>query len=318
MERLKELAGLAALAILFSLLTWGLTVSYIEEYDFATTQPASATIVEKQGAKGLFMPPSYYVRVQLEDGEEANYLNRVSKSQMNSLAIGDEISGYSSRPADFSTMRDIIFDSLFFLFGILVFGTLAFCCFVAFVLSIPALERMEERAATKRRIKKRKKLRRKGKTLKMRQGWGIVGAVLFIFSIFIVRYLWNLLRKLLPIGKTETEALILDRTADVSYRKYEDSIYELVIAFNDRAGHNIQVKREVTRHTYNQYGFGDKLPITYRNANPYDVFIRDVSIWDLVQSLLYVEVYVYLVMIAVTIFVGWVFVKERRTEKNKG
>ncbi|WP_153732754.1 DUF3592 domain-containing protein [Sporosarcina obsidiansis] len=316
MESVKELAGMAAITLLFSLLTWIMVDSYMEEYDISSAEPENAIVVEKSGAKSLFRPPSYYVRVILPGGEESPYLNRISKSQIEEIQIGDSISGYSTGSKNFSTIRDFIFDSLFYLFAISIFGFLAFCCLVALVLSIPGFDRLEKKTYGKRQKKRKKKRRRKRKGNEKQRAWRIVGVVLLIFSIFFGRFLWNFIRKLQPIGKTETEAMIFDRFSDTSYRKYEDSIYELTISFQDQAGHNIQLVKDVTRHTYQQYDIGDKLPIVYRNADPYDVFVRGASIWDVIQTLLFWESFVYLFMIAVTVFAGWVFFNERRKDKE--
>lgn len=308
MEWIKETAGLAVITVLFSIFTWVLTASYIEEYNLFSAEPVTVTTVEKVAAKGLYAPPAYYVRVELPNGEESTYLNRISKSEEKEIQVGDAVDGYSIRPSDFSTIRDFIYDSAFYLFGIAVFGFLAFCCLIALLLSFPVVEALEEKIAFKRQQKKRKK----NKQEKERTGWRIVGVVLLVFLIFIGRFLLNLVRKLLPFGKTETEALILDRDSYVTYRKYEDSSYELSVSFEDHAGRAFQVIKNVTGQTYQQYGIGDKLPITYRNANPYDVFVRDFSFLNIFEVVMTWESFVCLVMLAVTLFVGWMFRKERR------
>lgn len=314
MEWIKETAGLAAITILFSLLTLGLTASYIEEYNLFSAEPVTVSTTDKVGVKGLYTPPTYYVRVNYPNGEESPYLNRISKMQEKEIVVGDSIDGYSIHPSDFSTVRDFIFDSAFFLFGITIFGFIAFCCLVALLLSIPILDRMEKQTSYNRQAKRLKKRRKKGKKRRERNGWRIVGVVIFGFLFFIGRFLLNLFRKLLPFGKTETEAIIFDRDSHFTFRKYEDSSYELSVAFKDEAGRTYQVIKDVTRHTYHQYDIGDKLPITYRNANPYDVFIRGTSFQDIFQAFMTWEALVYLIMMAVTLFVGWIFFKERRKE----
>lgn len=312
MEWIKETAGLAVITFLFSLFTWVLTASYIEEYNLFSAEPVTVTTVDKIAAKGLYTPPAYYVRVELPNGEESTYLNRISKSEEKAIQVGDSINGYSLRPSDFSTIHDFTFDSSLFLFGIAVFGFLAFCCLIALLLSIPVLDALEKKISYKRQKKRQQKRRKKEKQKKERKGWRIVAVVLLVFLIFIGRFLLNLVRKLLPFGKTDTDALILDRDSHVTYRKYEDSSYELTVTFEDYAGRTFQLIKNVTGQTYQQYGIGDKLPIAYRNANPYDVFVRGNSFLDIFEAVMTWESLVCLIMLAVTLFAGWVFIKERR------
>ena len=82
---------------------------------------------------------------QTAGGEEVKYRNRVSKSQIENIEIGDTINGYLTGATTFSTLRDILIDGLYYLIAIFVFAFIAFCLFVAFFLSIPALERLEEK-----------------------------------------------------------------------------------------------------------------------------------------------------------------------------
>ncbi|WP_156137952.1 hypothetical protein [Sporosarcina sp. ZBG7A] len=88
---------------------------------------------------------------------------------------------------------------------------------------------------------KRKKPEKEGK------GWGIVSVILLFFLFFLGRFGWNLIRKFLPFGKTDTDAMIFDRYSDVTYRKYQDSICKLTVSFENQAGQNIQVIKNVTR-----------------------------------------------------------------------
>ena len=313
MERIKEIAGLAAVTLLLSLLTWGLASSYLEEYNLFSAEPTTLTVTEKTGAKGLFTPPSYYVRGILPNGKESQTLNRISKRQMMEIEKDDSLGGYSSGPSNFSTIHDIVMDSIFYLAGILTLGFFAFCCLVATVLSIPALDRLEQNRSYKRNVK-RKRIKRE-KPEKEGKGWGIVSVILLFFLFFLGRFGWNLVRKLLPFGKTDTDAMIFDRYSDVTYRKYQDSIYELTVSFEDQAGHNIQVIKNVTRHTYQQYDIGDKLPITFNNANPYDVFVQATSIKNFFQMAMTWESFIYGVLLAVSAFVGWAFYDSRLKKK---
>lgn len=316
MERFKEIIGLAAITVFFCFATWALTSSYMEDYNLTSAKSESVKVIEKSGAKGLFTSPSYYVRVELPGGKESKNLNRISKKQMMEIEKGDSLSGYLISPSNFSTVHDIIMDSIFYLTGILVLGFLAFCCLVATVLTIPLFDQMEQKSSYKRYVRRNRKKQEKGKNYKQkRTGWRLTGVIVLIFLLFAGRFLVNLARKLLPFGKTETDSMIFDRYSDVTYRKYEDSIYELTINFENQAGQNIQVIKDVSRHTYQQYDIGDKLPITYAETNPYDVFVRSTSISDVLQLLMTWELLVYALLLLVSAFIIWAFYDSQLKEK---
>lgn len=315
MANIKETIGLAVISLLFCLFTWALISSYIEEYDLLSMEPASGIVTEKTGTKSLFKPPAYNVRVLLPNGKESPYLHRVSKKQLNAISVGDRVEGYSAHSADFSTIRDIFYDSLFYFFGIIILGFIAFCCLVAFVFSIPGIERLEKKTPSKRKKKRKRKKRNESREQVERSGWRIAWSVIFIFLLFLTPAAINTVRKLWPFGKTEKHAMIVDTNSYVTYRRHEDSSYELTISFLDHAGNHIRVIKDVTNHTYQQYNIGDILPITYRNANPYDLFVPGTSIWDIYYAVLTAEAFVYMVIIAVTVFVGWAYWTGGRKKK---
>lgn len=303
---------MAAITIFFSLLTWGLTSSYFEEYDLMSAERKTETVASIVGTKSLFTPPAYHVKIEQPDGTPSEELYRISKIQAEELTRGDEIDGYSTGPTGFSTIRDILMDSMFYLVGIGVLGFLAFCCLVATILSIPAVEQAEQKSAYKRHVKKKHKKRKKNMNKKKHDtGWGIAGAIVVFFLFFAARFLLNLFRKVMPVGKTETEALIFDKYSYITYRKHEDSIREFTIAFDDQDGNTIQVIKDVTRNTFADYDIGDQLPIAYNSSNPYDVFVRGTSVQDIFQALLTWEMLVYGSILAVSGFVIWAYYDSR-------
>ncbi|MBD7908029.1 DUF3592 domain-containing protein [Sporosarcina gallistercoris] len=310
METFKELIGMAAITIFFSLLTWALTSSYIDEYDLLDAEPKTETVASVVGSKSLLTPPAYYAKIEQPDGTPSEELYRISKKQMTELTLGDEIEGYATGSTGFSTSRDILMDSLFYLVGIGVLGFLAFCCLVATILSIPAIEQAEQKAAYKRYVKKKRKKRKKNRKQK-ETGWRVAGVIVLLFLFLASRFLLNLFRKMMPVGKTEAEATIFDKYSDVTYRKYEDSTYEFTVAFDDQNGDTIQVIKDVTRHTYADYDIGDRLPITYNSSNPYDLFVRGTSVQDVFQAMLTWEMLVYGSFLAVSGFVIWAYYDSR-------
>ncbi|WP_210469104.1 hypothetical protein [Sporosarcina sp. 6E9] len=323
MTNIKELAGLLVLGLFFSLFTWIMIDTYLDEYDLASIQSAEATVIDKTASKGLFTPPTYFVRVELAGGEEIKYRNRVSKSQIENIEIGDTINGYLTGATTFSTLRDILIDSFYYFIAIIVFAFISFCLLVAFFFSIPALERLEEKVTSKRfekwkrmRKKKRKKKNRQKKVDSRQRAWRNAGIVIVIFLFIAQNFVVNLIRTVQPFGKTKTEATVVDRFEYTTYRRYEDSIWELTISYKNHAGRTIEMAKDVTRHTYPQYGIGNQLPISYRNADLYDVFVRGNSIWDYLLLFTYKELLVYLGLIAVSAFVIWAFLDNHKDKKR--
>ena len=259
MEKIKEFGGTFLFTLFFGLITVFLIIDYIEEYNLISAKKEDVIIVDKIGEKGLFTQPAYFVRVLLPNGEEANYLNRVSKRQINNLEPGDSISGFSTSPSNFSTIRDFLYDSMFFLFGITLFGFITFCAVIVLITQIPAVDRF---------LKTKTFLGRTSKG----NGMKLLASAMAIFLFFVGRFLFNLFQKLFPFMKTKTDAVIIDKDSYITYRKYEDSSFELTLLFRDESGNTIKVIKDVTRHTYNKYGFGEKLPATYKDSNPYDLF----------------------------------------------
>ncbi|REB11584.1 hypothetical protein DVB69_00105 [Sporosarcina sp. BI001-red] len=89
--------------------------------------------------------------------------------------------------------------------------------------------------------RERNKVKKLKKEKQKEAGWGIAGVTVLFFLLFTVRFLINLVRKVSPFGKTETEALIFDNYSDTTYHKFEESTYEFTVAFEDKNGNNISV-----------------------------------------------------------------------------
>lgn len=328
MQTAKRIVGFTGITLLLSIMLLGLIIAYLEEYDLFSTEPATVTTIEKIGEKSLFKPPVYFVLAELPNKDEAPYHNRISKQQIEQLKVGDTIDGYSSSGSDFSTIRDLVHDSFFFLLAFLIIGFVAVNCLIALIDAFPRRERparkqqnTKQKLKTKQQIgkKERKKQQRekafKKEKRRKRIAWGMVGIAALTYLYVIGQVALNLVRKVLPFGKTETEALVLDRNYEISYRKYADSKYEFVISFEDTHGQNFRVIKDVTQYTYQQYSVGDKLPIAYRDANPYDVFVHETSIEDVIQMLFTSQILVYTVITGVVVFSIWAMYKKRKKRR---
>lgn len=297
LEKWKEVISLIAFTLFFGIITGILIFSYLEEYNLPAATKEQGIVTDKLSKKGLFTPPSYYVRVKLPHGEESRYIHRVSKRQIDELDIGDEINGFTIY-GTFSTVRDFIFDSLFFVGAIALFGFFTILGIFVLMMEIPPIERMINQSFLGRPSK--------GK------GYKILTVVMMIFAYFVGRFLLNLWRKIMPIGKTKTEATIIDEKADITFRIHEDSYYAFTLHFENERGELVEVMKEVTRETYNQFSIGEKINIAYRNENPYDVFIHDKSTINMAELVFYYEFIVYAAMVVVMLFTGYALIKMKR------
>lgn len=302
MEKAKEVIGMLLFSLLFGLFTVILIFSYFEDYNLKYASKEETVVIEKVGEKGLFTPPAYFVKVKLPNGEKSDYLHRISKNQMKKLEPGDRISGFSTSKGNFHTIRDFLYDSMFYSVGILVFGLFTFLGLFVLLTEIPAVDRfLDERTFLGRRS--------------TGNGMKTLAVVMAVFIYFSGRFLSNLFQKLFPFMKTKTEAVIIDQHANTTYRRYEDSSYHFTLLFEDENGMAIRSMKHVTNTTYSSYNVGDSFPISYRNSNPYDVFVNHTNLLDVIPTLFYVELLVYSGFIACIIFTGCVLLKRRKSKQ---
>lgn len=221
---------------------------------------------------------------------------------MKRLEPGDTIRGFSTNGENFNTIRDLLYDSMLYSVGILTFGLFMLLGFFLLVTEIPAVDRF---------LNKKTFLGRSAGN-----GMKILGVTMAIFIYFSGRFLYNLFHKLFPFMKTTTQAQIIDMDAYTTYRRYEDSSYRFTLSFQDENGESIQTIKEVTNHTYSDFTVGDLIPISYRNSNPYDVYVNHTNLIDVFQTLFYVELLIYVVFIACIIFTGYALVDRRKNKKK--
>lgn len=300
--KVKEIIGMSIFTLFFGLITVFLIVDYIDEYHLFSATKQEVKIIDKVGEKGLFTPPAYFVRVELPNGEEQTYLKRISKRQMKNLQLDDTISGFSTSPRNFSTIRDFLFDSMFFIGAILLFGLFTIGGIFVLITTIPSVDRFFNEKTFLGRTS-------------TGNGMKILIVVMGIFIYFSGKFLYNLFHKLFPFMKTNTEARIIDTYSDISFRKYEDSTFQFTLLFEHKDGSEIKVIKDVTRNTYNHFTLGDSVPISYRNLNPYDIFVNHTTGTDIIQTLLYLESILYLLFIGIILFTAYALFKKRSKEK---
>ena len=290
MAKMKNVLMFLGLTVFFALLTIIMFAQYLNEYDIFSFHKEEVTVTEKVSEHSMFRPPSYHVMIDRPDGEESEERYRVPKWKFTKLEEGDSIDLLTTYGNTYYTVSDILYDSFFFLFAIVLFGGFTLLGLIGMAFEFPEIDKFVDGMK-----KRRKKTKKKGSGLKVLYG------ALIIFAFFALRYLWNLFHKLNPFMKGKAEARIVDDYKDVTYRKYEDSEYSLTLQFHDEDGNEIETVKEVTSHVYDAHGIGDTIAISYRKLNPYDAFIQTTNIADVFGTIFYLEFFIYIMFIVLII-----------------
>lgn len=275
-----------AMFLFFVIATIVLTNSYIDDYQLLSIKKTEGVIVEKEAVKGLYLKPSYFVHVETQTGRENSSLSRISFKQIEELGIGDKIEGYAMSGNGFSTIRDILFDSVLYIIGILTFGFLACVLAITILCEIPAVDRFLNKTFLGRSTGG--------------SSWKVILAFIVVISVyFSYLFLFNLFNATIPVFQTKTDAVIIEKDSYITYRKYEDSSYDLTLEYRNSNGEFLTTIKEVTRHTYNKYSNGDLISIRYRDNNPHDIFISKTSFFDIFQAMLYMEILLFVFCIII-------------------
>lgn len=292
-----------ALFLLFVIGTIALTTNYINDYHLLTAEKAEGMIVEKVAMKGLYLKPSYFARVETQSGLEENRLSRISFKQMEEREIGDTIEGYITPAGDFWTIRDYLSDSIFYILGILTFGFLSFVLGITIISEIPIVDRVLEKTFL-------------GRTSNG-SGWKVFLALMVVVSTyFSYLLLFNLFHATIPVFQTKTDAVIIEKDSYITYRKHEDSKFELTLEYHDTEGEQYTTIKEVTTPTYNKFSVGEYITINYRDNNPHDIFISHKSFGDIMLTLIYAKFFVLLIcLVVVLVVIVYFFIKWWKRKK---
>lgn len=161
---------------------------------------------------------------------------------------------------------------------------------IAFIISIPAVERIVDQREARRPAKKNRNW----------LGTGILIVLIPIALIFSTLYTVNLFHKLVPIGQTTVEGHIVDRDFDDNYTKKADySTYDLTISFTANDGETYQVEKGVTQATFAAHESTSSIDVKYRNNNPYDIFINTKGIGEIVFAIVNVQTMIFLLCLLV-------------------
>jgi len=231
-------------------------------------------IVELQSEKGLFLNPRY--QAVIDDGT-SHYL---SKKEFDSLQVGDHVKGHYTYEYGFFTKWDQIYGSVILIPLMIIlpalFGMVAIGMFLSLFDDDEIKYKDAEGEEAKDEAKKKKDKKKKAK--KDWFGYSLLAIVTIIVIAYTSVYTGNLIHKIIPVGQTEAEGKVMDREKEEKFRASADySSYELTIRFTAEDGEEYQVKKGVTRQTFEKYIEGMPIKIKYRDKNPYDIFVKTKS-----------------------------------------
>lgn len=279
-------------------------MDFLNDYDIFHTEDNPAIVTEKFTEKSLTGTPNYYVTVDLnEDGSSNRIQNKVFSWQFKRLDVGDAIKGHFIHGEHFFTTLDIVIDSVVVLFIILLF-----LCLLILLLCWPIFIFIEKREKQNKSPLFLKEKKKRGEEIKKHSLitnilqrffpnfsiWNMFFPSLLIIAIlFTSGFVINGIQKFSPIGKTTTEALVIDSDAEreIFYyfpAKYADPYYSLDLLFTDENNdREYRVVKEVTSSVYDKQYIGDKIKISYVTRNPYNVFVPDFSLLNILETFRY-------------------------------
>lgn len=267
-KAIKSNLGFSLFLLLFIILSLLFLVGILtSENTVSVYEKTEQNVVNKFSQKGLYFGPQYFVE------SEEGLPNRVSKKEIYNLQIGDTYTVYGDKlsPGDL-LLGGII--SLFFI-GLVLFiiYILASTIFHDTKLFIWLEDRMKMDGKWSKKL---------GKIVKKAAIIVIVAAM--IMTILLIGK--NAFFKVLPYGKTEVEAEIIDREEDeIRSPKSIIKTYTLTLQYKDEAGTLYETEKDVTGTTYDLYASETFIPITYRNHHPFDTFIGDQSFMEFISPI---------------------------------
>jgi len=284
---------------------------FFNDYDLFDTEDNLAVVTEKLSKKSLTGTPNYYFTVDLNEADSFNGIkNQVFSREFKRLEVGDSIKGHHIHGHHFFTTLDIVRDSVlvFVIILLLLFFLLMLLCWPIFVF----IEKRQKRNKSYKPIKHNKrKIIRVNKNEKQpllnrilpkklnRFMPDITFQGIFIFLFFGIALLLttdfaiNGVYKFSPFGKTSVEGFVVDKDSqsEINYYigKVSDPYFALVTEFTDDNEIVHRVIKEVTKSTFEMHHIGDPIKISYENRNPYNIFVRDYSLFNILQISFYVK-----------------------------
>jgi hypothetical protein len=281
--------------VLFVFLIYTIIVNWQENEDIkleTEMNAVTATIFDKTAEKHLFSGMSYIVLLQpglLEKTTSqipSGYWAAVSKSEFESLEIGDTIDGYSIQGV-FHTPSELKSEYKWFYIVLCLVGIypLGYICYWLF--KIKKVEEFFNRDDF---------------------GLGIIIYTVFwggllVFLLFMYREmaadLKNGFEKYYAKDYIETVATITGHDNYYGSGRDYQRYYYLALAYQSESGEWFHLTKEVRRNTYLNYIDGELL-IKYKKDNPYNAFAKQTDKRDVINFLTTRDFYLHCLLLIIT------------------
>lgn len=299
--------------------------SATNDYNIFKKGDQEVTVTKKMTQKSLFRKPIYLVKVDMNEhasGGNNEIVNRIPSWQFKHLEVGDSIKGHNIDNERFFTTMDVMTDILvmilLFVFLLFIFIIL----FMAFLNSILNLHWLET-------LKKDKKNKRKKKSKERKIGWmrtrmearfgeftffEISFLCLFIIAtVFFNSFIINTVQKIIPFGKTETVATVIDKESELAilyYLDYNvDPSFNLILEYPDEDGKIYETTKEVSKKVYENVIVNSQVDISYLNRDPYNIFVQS-NLIDIFYYWRYVELFVYVAYVLLGGIYLWITISK--------
>lgn len=272
MKAMRKILGYLLILFILGFILGVVTWMYYSFYLSPEKEAVEQYVIDKQSEKGLFLAPRYRVIT-----DDSPYGNDVTRKTFDSLEFGDKISGYKTNEYGFFTTLDQLYEGSILLAIFIVLGTGFLAILSQLLTMIPAVERIEA------------KLKRQRFYMILKNGfvYSFLAIGFLVMFSYVALYTNNLFHKLVPIGQTEVEGQVIGRDYEFHRsRRGGYSTYDLMITFTAQDGNSYQVKKRVTRSTYDKYEYYASVPLNYRNRNPNDIFIKTESMMELIGTVI--------------------------------
>lgn len=266
------------LALIILLLSIYFLYTHIENYVSKQSEKEfeQVTVYEKLAKKGLFGKPIYF----LEVGHSPAKTHSVSayKKLFRELEVGDVIEVYK-KGGYFSAEKDM--HSRMLEFYIILFLILLYPLgyFLYYGYHFQAFENWFNSLFS-----------RFLKPL-------LISIIIGIGILYTFPFIVNGVQKVLPFGKVHTEAIVIDSEEKViaKYRGGKLIARYLTLAYSNDDNEVIYTKKEVTSSTYLAYrDAGLQIPISYRTNNEHDIFIREITVLDIINIISHYRFFIFL------------------------
>lgn len=275
----------------FIILAVAMVYTFVTQISEIQETNGDRIVKDKYTHKGLYFANYYYV--EFSNGKT----HGVFKRDFETLEKGD------------------IFQPLFDLlswkdFWLILFGTglvFCLCIFTAYICILDlfqrtkAFQKFEDK--WKRFIKWIMSPFQRNEKARERLKKGSFLILIIVLSIPYILMAKNALIKIVPVGNVKTIAEVQghEKVRSTGLKRHSNT-YTLLYTFKDGDNNSYKTKKDVSQYTYNRYADASEVPIVYRKSFPYDTFIDNQSLGEILSMLFRISNVIFLVQASLLVY----------------